>query len=178
MTASYWEGEKEQFNVKRFHPEVAQRPVEFITEHEKSVLEFATTHPTPSVNLQFDRRSNDQEDELIDLVEFIAVKGVAAMGNRLTPLKVKAIDRIEPEIPEEPEEEIEEPEDDASTNEGEDGEGGSETPVNAAEIESDDEAEESEDSEDKSEMKTDEKPAPKKKFKRRDNPDDSQPTLF
>src|SRR5690554_3368349 len=176
VTAIYWEGDKEQYNVKRFHPEVAQRPVEFITEHEKSVLEFATTHPSPSVNLQFDRRSNDQDDELIDLVEFIAVKGVAAMGNRLTPLKVKAIDRIEPEIPEEPEEEIEEPEDDTSTDEGEGNEGGGEALENATE--SDEEAIAGEDSEDKSETKTEEKPTTRKKFKRKDNPDDSQPTLF
>ena len=181
VTAIYWEGEKEQFNVKRFHPEVAQRPVEFITEHEKSVLEFATTHPSPSVNLQFDKRSNDQEDELIDLVEFIAVKGVAAMGNRLTQLKVKAIDRIEPEILEEPEEEveeeIEEQEDDTSSEEGNEDGGG--TPENATETESEDTDEgQDDDSEVKPESKIDEKPSARKKFKKRDNPDDSQPTLF
>ncbi|MFN2430918.1 MAG: DNA gyrase/topoisomerase IV subunit A, partial [Cryomorphaceae bacterium] len=104
ITAVYWEGEKEQYNVKRFNPEVSQKPVEFITEHENSHLEYATTHPEPKLNLQFDKRSNDREDEEIDLVEFISVKGVAAMGNRLTPHKVKSIDRIEPEI------EVEEPE--------------------------------------------------------------------
>ncbi len=109
VTAVYWEGEKEQFNVKRFNPELSQKPVEFITEHENSRLEFATTHPAPIAKIQFDKRSADLEDEEIELAEFISVKGVSAMGNRLTPNKVKAIDRIEPEIPEE-EVEIEEDE--------------------------------------------------------------------
>lgn len=104
LTAVYWEGEKEQYNVKRFLPEDSRKPVSFITEHEKSTLEFATTHPAPKAVLQFDRRSEDREDEEVDLAEFISVKGVAAMGNRLTPYKVKAIDRLESEIPEEPSE--------------------------------------------------------------------------
>ncbi|MFN2423655.1 MAG: DNA gyrase/topoisomerase IV subunit A [Cryomorphaceae bacterium] len=104
ITAVYWEGEKEQFNVKRFSPEDSRKPLNFITEHEKSYLEFATTHPSPKVVLQFDRRSEDREDEEIDLVEFISVKGLSAMGNRLTAAKVKTIDRIEEPI--EAEEEV------------------------------------------------------------------------
>ncbi len=98
ITAVYWEGEKQQYNVKRFHPELSQKPVIFITEHGLSVLDYATTHPHPKINLQFNRRSNDRQDELIDLTEFISVKGMAAMGNRLTTFKLKSMDRIEPEI--------------------------------------------------------------------------------
>ena len=110
MTAVYWDGEKKQYNVKRFVPEESQKPVVFITDHEDSYLEFATTHPAPKVVLQFDRRSNDLDDETIDLVEFITVKGVTAKGNRLTPHKVKAMDRLEEEIEEVEEEETEAPE--------------------------------------------------------------------
>lgn len=102
VTAVYWEGEREQYNVKRFVPEESQKPVEFITDHDDSFLEFATTHPSPKAVLQFDRRSHDQDDEEIELAEFISVKGVSAIGNRLTPNKVKTIDRVEPEL-EEPE---------------------------------------------------------------------------
>lgn len=110
VTAVYWDGEKKQYNVKRFVPEESQKPVVFITDHEDSYLEFATTHPAPKVVLQFDRRSNDLDDETIDLVEFITVKGVTAKGNRLTPHKVKAMDRLEEEIEEVEEEETEAPE--------------------------------------------------------------------
>lgn len=128
VTAVYWEGEKEQYNVKRFNPEPSQKPVEFITEHDDSRLEFATTHPAPIAKIQFDKRSADLEDEEIELAEFISVKGVSAMGNRLTPNKVKTIDRIEPEIPEE-EVEVEKTaedsakEEDSETKDSEKGEG-------------------------------------------------------
>jgi len=120
ITAVYWEGEKEQYNVKRFKAEVSQKPVIFITENENSRLEFATSHPSPIAKLQFDQRSSNLPDEEIALEEFISVKGVSAMGNRLTPHKVKSIDRIEPEIKkEEDEPEKSEPQ---STN-GESGDG-------------------------------------------------------
>jgi len=111
ISAVYWEGDKEQYNVKRFEPEVSDKPVEFITEHEDSKLECATVNPSPSVIVKFDKRSNDREDEEVDLVEFISVKGVAAMGNRLTPYKVKSIELVEPEI-DEPEDETPDPETD------------------------------------------------------------------
>lgn len=174
VTAVYWEGEKEQYNVKRFHPEVAQKPVEFITDHEKSFLEFATTHPSPGVNLQFDKRSNDQDDEEIDLVEFISVKGITAMGNRLTALKIKAIDRIEPEIVEEEVEEIDEPDDNSDDESGNDGDV-PETEASDNESTDDSMSSKASDDQDVQEEKT---TSPRKKFKRKDNPDDSQPTLF
>jgi len=98
ISAVYWEGDKEQYNVKRFEPEISDKPVEFITDHEDSRLECATVNPSPKLVLQFDKRSNDREDEEVDLVEFISVKGLTAMGNRLTPYKVKSIELIEPEI--------------------------------------------------------------------------------
>ncbi len=120
ITAVYWEGEKEQYNVKRFHPEPLQKPVVFITENERSVLDYATTHPQPKLHIQFDKRSNDREDETIDLVEFIAVKGMAAMGNRLTAFKIKSMERIEPE-PEHQEENVEE--EDVSENPADEQEG-------------------------------------------------------
>lgn len=113
VTAVYWEGEKEQYNVKRFNPEHAQKPVEFITEHENSRLEYATTHPAPIALIQFDKRSADFEDEEVELAEFISIKGISAMGNRLTAHKVKSIDRLEPALPEEEVEETTQAEEEA-----------------------------------------------------------------
>jgi len=94
----YLDGEKEQFNVKRFNLEPSERKQSLITEHEKSHLEFVSNHPSPKVKIQFDKRSNDRPDELIDITEFITVKGQKAMGNRLTPYKVKSLELIEPEL--------------------------------------------------------------------------------
>ncbi len=89
ITAVYWEGEKQQYNVKRFLPEAARDPVLFITEHPDSKLVLHTLVPETGLHIAFDKRSNDRPDEDIALSEFIAVKGVKALGNRLTPYKVK-----------------------------------------------------------------------------------------
>lgn len=96
-TIVYFDGDKEQFNVKRFTLEPTEKKQSLITEHEKSHMEFVSAHPEPKCLIEFDKRSNDREDEEIDLVEFISVKGQKAMGNRLTPYKVKNIELIEPD---------------------------------------------------------------------------------
>ncbi|MBS1546848.1 MAG: DNA gyrase/topoisomerase IV subunit A [Bacteroidetes bacterium] len=89
ITAVYWEGEKQQYNVKRFLVESARDPVLFITEHPESKLVLHTLVPGTTLHVAFDKRSNDRPDEEVDLTAFIAVKGIKAIGNRLTPFKVK-----------------------------------------------------------------------------------------
>ena len=90
ITAVYWEGEKQQHNVKRFVIEEPSRdPVTFITEHPDSKLALHSLVPDPMLHIAYDKRSTNKEDEDIQLKEFIAVKGVKALGNRLTIHKVK-----------------------------------------------------------------------------------------
>lgn len=95
IAALYWEGEKQQYHVKRFLPEAAKDAVPFITEHPASRLVVHSLVPHARVKLSFDKRSNDRPDEVIDLENFIAVKGVKALGNRLTPFKVKDIELLD-----------------------------------------------------------------------------------
>lgn len=95
VSVVYFDGEKEQYNVKRFLIDKSDKPVVFITEHENSVLELVSTAHAPTINIQFDKRSSDREDEQVSLRDFISVKGVGAMGNRLTTHKVKSIDILE-----------------------------------------------------------------------------------
>jgi topoisomerase-4 subunit A len=101
ISVIYWDGEKENYYVKRFLPELSDKEVSFITEHENSHLEIALTDWKPIVNISFDKRTNDRDDEEIILEEFIAVKGLKALGNKLTNYKVKAIEALDP-IPYEP----------------------------------------------------------------------------
>jgi topoisomerase-4 subunit A len=96
IAAVYWEGEKQQYHVKRFLPEAAKDAVPFITEHPDSRLVAHSLVPHARVKVSFDKRSNDRPDEEVDLEAFIAVKGVKALGNRLTPFKVKDIVLLDP----------------------------------------------------------------------------------
>jgi topoisomerase IV subunit A len=96
VSAIYYDGEKKQFNMKRFLVEASPNPVKFITEHPDSYLEIATLLNNPLVKLEFDKRSNEREDEVVFLVEAIALKGVSAMGNKLSPYKIKNIELLSP----------------------------------------------------------------------------------
>lgn len=97
LTVVYWDGEKQDYKVKRFLVEESKKPVRFINEHEQTHLEIISAAENPQITISFDRRAKDLEDEQVALAEFIAVKGLGAIGNRLTPHKVKNIDLHEEE---------------------------------------------------------------------------------
>jgi topoisomerase-4 subunit A len=96
ISAVYWEGEKQQYHVKRFVVEPAKDAVSFITEHPDSKLALHSLVPHPKLKVSFDKRSSDRPEEELDLESFIAVKGVKALGNRLTPFKVKDLELLDP----------------------------------------------------------------------------------
>lgn len=96
VSAIYFDGDKQQYFVKRFLIEPTDRKVCFITEHQDSILEFAVTEGAPVVELSFNKNKNGQvqPNEKINLIEFITIKGVKAIGNRLSRHKVKQIDLL------------------------------------------------------------------------------------
>ncbi len=104
ITAIYWEAEKERYYVKRFVLEIPEREEHFIGDHEKSFLELISTDYIPQAELVFSKsKGKDQKpNEIINLKEFISVKGPKALGNQLTTDKIKQINLIDP-IPFEPE---------------------------------------------------------------------------
>jgi len=98
LTAIYWEGEKELFYVKRFLIEQPDKEEVFITEHPKSYLEKIFTDYRPMAEIVYAKKRGEdrKENTKINLENFIAVKGIAAMGNQLTKDKVLEINELEP----------------------------------------------------------------------------------
>ena len=105
ISAIYWEAEKERYYVKRFLIENEDKEEQFIGDHEKSYLELVSTDYIPQVELVFAKvRGKDPRANLIiNIEEFISVKGVKALGNQLTTDKVKQINLLDPIPFEEPE---------------------------------------------------------------------------
>ncbi|MDC6351605.1 DNA gyrase/topoisomerase IV subunit A [Zeaxanthinibacter sp. PT1] len=105
ISAIYFDGEKERFYVKRFLIEKEGKEELIITEHPKSYLELVFTDWKPVAELVFTKpRGKEQKpNQEIALEEFIAVKGIKAMGNQLTSEKVKQINALDPLPYEEPE---------------------------------------------------------------------------
>ena len=107
ISAIYYDGEKERYYVKRFLVETEGKEETFITEHPKSQLEIVSTDYRPMAELVFTKvKGVQKENQTVDIENFIAVKGLKALGNQLTTDKLKQINLLEPLPYEEPEEVI------------------------------------------------------------------------
>src|SRR5699024_4760009 len=106
LSAIYWDGERELYYVKRFLIEHPDKEEIIITDHPNSYLEKIFTDYRPVAEVVFvKKRGQDRQDNLIvDLEEFISIKGITALGNQLTKDKVLEINALEPLPYEKPEE--------------------------------------------------------------------------
>ena len=96
ISAIYYDGEKARYYVKRFVVENENREDVFISEHENSKLELISTDYRPVVEVVFSKVKGVQKENLVlDLEQFITIKGIKALGNQLTADKVKQIDHLE-----------------------------------------------------------------------------------
>ncbi len=100
ITAVYFDAESGQHYIKRFHPELSDKFQSYIGEHPENKLISISlaTYPRLKVNLVPKGRKQKTE-EVIDVHEFIGVKGFKAKGKRITSGEVKSIEWLEPEIP-------------------------------------------------------------------------------
>lgn len=106
ISAIYFDGEKERYFVKRFIIENENKEELFISNHKNSNLEIVSTDWKPMVEVEFTKeRGKDRKDNLVvNLEEFITIKGITALGNQLTKEKVNQINLLDP-LPYEPPEE-------------------------------------------------------------------------
>ncbi len=105
ITCVYYDGEKDRYFIKRFLVENENKEEIFITEHSNSQLEIVSTDWRPVAEVIFTKLKGIQkENQTIDLEQFIAVKGIKALGNQLTADKIKQINLLESLPYEEPEE--------------------------------------------------------------------------
>ena len=107
VSCVYYDGEKDRYFVKRFLVENENKEEIFITEHEKSQLEIVSTDWRPVAEVIFSKvKGIQKENQIIDLEQFIAVKGIKALGNQLTTDKIRQINLLASLPYEEPEEEV------------------------------------------------------------------------
>ena len=106
ISAIYFDGAKEKYFVKRFLIENENKEEVFISSHASSTLEIVSTDWRPVVEITFakDRGKERRPNQMIDIEQFIDIKGISAQGNQLSRLKVNQIDLSEPLPYEAPEE--------------------------------------------------------------------------
>jgi len=96
ISAIYFDGKKERYFVKRFKVEVKSKKLNFITQHKNSFLEIASTDWRPQAKVVFVKEKGKQRKTvIINMEEFITLKGVKAIGNKLSNNKIKEINLLE-----------------------------------------------------------------------------------
>ncbi len=101
LNVVYFDGEKEVWMVKRFLVEPMKGLVRFITENPKSKLGVATTLNFPNVYVRFNKKfkqAANKMDETISIPDFITVKGLKAIGNKLSNYPVLNVDLLEADM--------------------------------------------------------------------------------
>ena len=104
ITCIYFDGEKQIYFIKRFLLENTPNVQTFMpSEDPKSFIENVIVSDGATAELVFAKEKGKEKDpETVNIDEFIAVKGIKAIGNQLTKNKIKNINITIPE----PEEEI------------------------------------------------------------------------
>lgn len=99
ITCIYFDGEKEIYFIKRFLLENTTNPQNFMpSEHPKSFIENVIVADGSTAEIIFAKdKGKDRDPETVNIDEFIAVKGIKAIGNQFTKFKVKAINITIPE---------------------------------------------------------------------------------
>ncbi|AWH75355.1 DNA gyrase/topoisomerase IV subunit A [Dokdonia sp. Dokd-P16] len=109
ITAIYWDGNKDRYYGKRFLIDTPDKEETFISDHENSVLELVSTDWRPVAEMIFykQRGKEAKENEIVSMEDFIAVKGISALGNTFYTEKLKGVNWMESLPYEEVEEEKE-----------------------------------------------------------------------
>ena len=122
VSCIYFDGEKGIYFIKRFLLENTTNVQTFMpSEHPKSFIEFVGTSDNCTAEIVFakDKTGKEKENEIINIDEFITIKGIKAMGNQFAKDKVKTINITIPEpVEEEEEPEVEEENDNEIPEEG------------------------------------------------------------
>jgi topoisomerase-4 subunit A len=120
VTCIYYDGEKDMYFIKRFLLENNTNLQTFMpSEHPRSFIERIIVANNTTAEIIFAKdKGKDREPETVNIDEFIAVKGIKAIGNQFTKFKVKNINITIPEPDEEEPEVYEEPDFTASNDDG------------------------------------------------------------
>ncbi len=94
ISAVYFDGEKEKYYVKRFMIDNPNREEKFISDHTSSQLQIIATDYRPIAEIIFSKRSLDKL--ILNFEDFIAIRGIKALGNQLTTDRIKDINLLDP----------------------------------------------------------------------------------
>ncbi|MFN8349254.1 MAG: DNA gyrase/topoisomerase IV subunit A [Spirosomataceae bacterium] len=106
ISVVYFEAQQKNYFAKRFKIETTtlDKKFSFIGDVKGSKLVFASTDAHPRMEAVVEKSKTETQKEVVALDAFVDVRGWKALGNRVSPLKVREIRQIEslPEVKNEP----------------------------------------------------------------------------
>ena len=97
ISVVYFDGNKENFFVKRFLIENLSQKFTFISDHKKSFLEKVSTDWRPQLEVLYKKeKGKERKKDIIDVENFIAIKGPKSIGNRLSANKINSVNLLDP----------------------------------------------------------------------------------
>tara|TARA_B110000091_G_scaffold147388_1_gene157002 strand:- start:291 stop:2924 length:2634 start_codon:yes stop_codon:yes gene_type:complete len=97
LSAIYFEGNKDRYFVKRFFAGSQNVDQQFTPLGSKIQLEIISSDWKPVIDISFSKTSKGSREDLRQEIEdLIGVKGIKALGNQLSPYKIKNINLTEP----------------------------------------------------------------------------------
>ena len=94
ISVIYFDGDKQRNYIKRFMIDNPNKEEKFITDHPNSQLQIVAMDYRPIAEVIFSKRSLENIE--INFEEYIAIKGIKALGNQLTSEKIKTINLLDP----------------------------------------------------------------------------------
>ncbi len=96
FSAVYFDASQKYYYIKRFNPEISEKPVSFIGDAESSKLIRITEMDYPRFEIEFGGKNKNRTNEIIEVAEFIGIKSYKAKGKRLSNYEVALVKELEP----------------------------------------------------------------------------------
>ena len=96
VTMVYFDGLKQTYFIKRFLVEKTKKRIACFSQDKKNYLELVSTDWIPQLELIFVKeKGKERKKGIINVAEFISVKGIKARGNKLSSNKIKQVNLLE-----------------------------------------------------------------------------------
>lgn len=100
ITAVYYDGDKKEYLVKRFHPEATDKLYNFITDHQESKLILVSTDKYPILQVTYSiYKGKEKLIQQINISDQFQIKSEKAKGNKLNFKDIKKLEWL-PSLPE------------------------------------------------------------------------------
>jgi len=103
FTALFYNADEKAYCAKRFQIEYTEKQVSFIGDNSNSRLIHLSDDKYPRVEIKFGGKQKKRANEIINIHEFITVKGYKALGKKISIYEIERFEFIEPIILDEPE---------------------------------------------------------------------------